>query len=72
MPNNGKYFFCQIMTVGDKWIVVRAIEIQQKIGGNQAFFRDNCTSILRKSADWAIFIKLISVKGFYETSRYNS
>ena len=25
--------FSQIMTVGDKWIVVRAIEIQQKIGG---------------------------------------
>ena len=50
MPNNGKYF-SQIMTVADKWIVVRGIEIQQKIGGNQAFFRDNCTSVLRKSAD---------------------
>ena len=37
--------------MGDKWIVVRAIEIQQKIEGNQASFRDNCTSILRKSAD---------------------
>ena len=38
VPNNGKFFFSQIMTVRDKWIVVRAIEIQQKLGVSRLFF----------------------------------
>ena len=41
VPINTEVFFAWFMTMREKKILARAMEIQKENGGNHAFFRDN-------------------------------
>ena len=48
MPTQSNGIFARFMTMREKMMSAKAIEIQMKIGGNHAFFRDKYASIRKK------------------------